>query len=177
VSLAFDAAGNPFIACSGHLGGPADFDLRLARWSGLVWELESVDSNGLVGLQPSLALDSTGQPWISYHDATLKLARAEAGSCSASNLRLASRDLSVTLYPGRVAAFTPGRTSAALPLDDGNDKEEPPFPLDTNLPGSAQDLLGGSDALVLYRLLGPGDFPEGNQVRLAKQAEGVALYF
>jgi hypothetical protein len=48
-----------------------------ARFSGGIWEFQTVDSAGDVGLYCSIDLNSLGQPAISYYDnsrADLKLA-------------------------------------------------------------------------------------------------------
>ncbi len=63
-SLALDSYDNPHIACSGH-SGP-----KYARWDGSAWQVENVDSDGPSGADTSLALDSSGNPRISYFDST-----------------------------------------------------------------------------------------------------------
>ncbi|MCK4444711.1 MAG: fibronectin type III domain-containing protein, partial [Thermoplasmata archaeon] len=45
-------------------------DLRYARWTGSAWNIETVDSLGIVGDHSSLALDSHDLPHIGYYDGT-----------------------------------------------------------------------------------------------------------
>jgi MYXO-CTERM domain-containing protein len=70
-SLALDSSGNPHISykyypdltyTNGHL--------KYASWNGSSWHTETVDSDGVVGGFTSLALDSSGNPHISYYDST-----------------------------------------------------------------------------------------------------------
>jgi hypothetical protein len=74
-SLALDAAGNPYISYWDVSGD----DLRMARHVGGSggncgtnndWWCETADDTGDVGRDTSLALDASGNPHISYHDAT-----------------------------------------------------------------------------------------------------------
>ena len=46
------------------------FFLRYCGVSDMAWTIETVDSNGIVGLYNSLALDSSDYPCISYYDET-----------------------------------------------------------------------------------------------------------
>jgi len=65
-SLALDAGGVPHIAW--HLGTPMTHfvhTLMYATYDGS-WQPEQVDSTGVVGEFPSLALDPGGRPYISY---------------------------------------------------------------------------------------------------------------
>jgi len=70
-SLAVDSYGSPHIA---YFAGDPMGDLRLASRDGSVWDIqdiETVDSDGVVGLFTSIALDpTTGDPRISYYDST-----------------------------------------------------------------------------------------------------------
>jgi len=79
-SLALDAAGNPHISYHGWYGFNKG-DLKYARWTGSAWDMQTVDSSGglgLIGWYTSLALDSAGNPHISYYawtNSALKYAR------------------------------------------------------------------------------------------------------
>lgn len=69
-SLALDGTGFPHIS---YYDDTTD-DLKYARWDGALetgsaWFIQTVDSAGRVGQYSSLALDSIGQPHISYYDA------------------------------------------------------------------------------------------------------------
>jgi len=65
-SIAVDSSGNPHIS---YYGGTTD-QLKYARWIDTIpgWSVETVDSDssGRVGRDSSLALDSSGNPHISY---------------------------------------------------------------------------------------------------------------
>ncbi len=53
-------------------------DLKYAKFNGTEWTLETVDTEGLVGVHTSMKLDSKGYPHIAYYDETwgrLKYAR------------------------------------------------------------------------------------------------------
>jgi len=72
-SLALDTLDNPHISYQGSASLWEDVskgDLKYARWTGSKWVTQTVDSEGLVGMYTSLALDSDGNPHISYYDAT-----------------------------------------------------------------------------------------------------------
>lgn len=68
-SLAFDdccgTAGNPAISYYDATNG----NLKYARWNGMEWEIETVDSVGLAGRYSSLAFHPFGFPAISYDEA------------------------------------------------------------------------------------------------------------
>jgi hypothetical protein len=71
-SLALDSEGLPHF-CHWRQG-----DLVIQHWDGSSWYCETVDSGGNVGCYPSLALDTSDHPHISYWDKTngdLKYAR------------------------------------------------------------------------------------------------------
>jgi len=71
-SLALDSLDNPHISYQGSasLWDVSKGDLKYARWTGSKWVTQIVDSEGAVGQYTSLALDSDGNPHISYYDAT-----------------------------------------------------------------------------------------------------------
>ena len=82
-AIAVDASGNPHIAYT-HVGWG---DLLYAYWDGKEWKFSDVDSrrkeNHYLGLGPSIAVDSTGNPHIAYFDTTktaVKYAWMEKGS-------------------------------------------------------------------------------------------------
>jgi hypothetical protein len=71
ISLAIAADGYPRI--NYLYKDDADFrsdSLKYARWTGWVWDIQTVDDAGGVGEHASLALDSDGHPHISYYDYT-----------------------------------------------------------------------------------------------------------
>lgn len=77
-SIALDSAGNPHISYCYETNDFSAGNLKYAHWTGSEWHIQTVDSFGLVGWSTSLALDSTGNPHISYYDYTngdLKYAR------------------------------------------------------------------------------------------------------
>jgi len=65
-SLELDQANMPYISYYDAANG----DLKLARFDGSVWIIQTVDSEGVTGQYSSLALDPMGCPHISYYDAT-----------------------------------------------------------------------------------------------------------
>lgn len=70
-SLTLDSNDNPHISYYHKTNG----DLKYANWNGSGWNVQTVDSEGDVGLDTSLTLDSNGNPHISYRgDTGLKYA-------------------------------------------------------------------------------------------------------
>jgi len=68
-SLVLDGADNPHISYQkSYTDNGYWFALRYARWNGTEWNLQTVDEDGEVGIENSLALDSSGNPQISYRD-------------------------------------------------------------------------------------------------------------
>jgi hypothetical protein len=63
-SLVLDSNGRPHISYYDYDNG----DLLYAQWDGVMWQIETVDSGGDVGLFTSLALDSSDRAHISYFD-------------------------------------------------------------------------------------------------------------
>ena len=77
-SLAFDGDDRPHISYWDH----EDRDLRYASWDGSVWQLETVDAAGAVGMSSSLVVDGQGNAHISYYDesnGSLKYAEEQSG--------------------------------------------------------------------------------------------------
>ena len=77
-SLAFDASGNPWVS---YQVGFAIFDLRVAHYVGSstptmacsgssAWTCTTVDVTNNVGTYSSIAFNASGNPWVSYYDAT-----------------------------------------------------------------------------------------------------------
>jgi hypothetical protein len=62
-SLSLDHNGNPIIS---FCALENCYYLKLAKWNGASWKIETVDSSENSGLYSSLALDSTGNPHICY---------------------------------------------------------------------------------------------------------------
>lgn len=80
-SLALDGAGQPQIAYAVYPDSGTRGALKLARWTGSGWSLQTIDTD--IGSldqagarQPALRIDSAGQPYVSYFDGgqVLKLA-------------------------------------------------------------------------------------------------------
>lgn len=68
VSLALDSSGNPHIAYN------AGHSLKYARWDGATWVRETIDGPGGsdIGLDASIALDSTDKPHMVYYNGVTK---------------------------------------------------------------------------------------------------------
>lgn len=86
VSLAIDPLGQPAVAYFDGTNG----DLKFARYDGISWNVQDVDSKNSVGLYPSLAFDRNGLAVITYYRKTtgdLKAAREQLdGSFVLSNI-------------------------------------------------------------------------------------------
>jgi hypothetical protein len=75
-SLALDSADNPYISYYDYTNS----DLKVARWTGSAWTIQTVDSAGDVGEYTAIALDSAGNPHISYYDTSNQDLKYAAGS-------------------------------------------------------------------------------------------------
>jgi hypothetical protein len=71
-SLALDSSGNPHISYQLNRENIAvqTQNLNYARWTGSAWDIQTVDQPGYTGFYPSLALDSSGNPHISYFNSS-----------------------------------------------------------------------------------------------------------
>ncbi|MCW4005464.1 MAG: BNR repeat-containing protein [Candidatus Bathyarchaeota archaeon] len=85
--MAVDAEGNPHISCycSAYVFPPGitEYELRYATKSNSTWVIQTVDSAGTVGQYTSIAVDSLGNPHVSYYDVThsnLKYARFDGAT-------------------------------------------------------------------------------------------------
>ena len=70
-SIDLDSHEYPHISYLDSSGLPPYQGLKHANWTGDVWAIETVDSDGDVGGHSSIALDSDDNPHISYYNATL----------------------------------------------------------------------------------------------------------
>ncbi len=164
VSLSVDSQGNPHISYNYFLdpnGAPVG-DLKYATRSGGVWTRQSIDTAGNVGEYTSIALDSQGNPHISYYDNTngnLKYARRSGGNWTVEtvettgnvgaysslaldaqdNPRIAYQDL--TTFRVRYASKSGGTWSLETPSGVG-----PVFPVQISLDLDSQ----GNPHLAYY---------------------------
>jgi len=65
--IAVESGGDVHMAWYSFIPG---FDLKYGYRSNVGWQIETVDSEGVVGGCPSLAVDANGHPHISYYDVT-----------------------------------------------------------------------------------------------------------
>lgn len=65
-SLALDGIGNAHISYQGRADGGGNGYLKYAGFNGSTWDIQTIDSEGNVGQQSSLALDGNGNAHISY---------------------------------------------------------------------------------------------------------------
>lgn len=73
-------------------------DLRYAKWDGISWNIETVDSSDDVGKFTSIALDSSDHPHISYFDATNEDLKYAYWTGSLWNVQTVDNDGSVGGY-------------------------------------------------------------------------------
>jgi hypothetical protein len=71
-SLAFDSSGNPAISYNYYNYSSKSTELKFAHYNGESWDITTVDSEGSVGRDTSLAFDASDNPAISYFDWTNK---------------------------------------------------------------------------------------------------------
>ena len=69
-SLRLDGAGRPHIVYFDDDDPPVNHALKYARYDGLDWQIETVDSEKEMWGTAQLALDGSGQPHITYSDVT-----------------------------------------------------------------------------------------------------------
>jgi hypothetical protein len=119
-SFYLDARGIPHVAYPDH----NDYDLRYARLENGNWTIETVDSDGWVGLHPSIVTDSDDMPHISYIDLTERLIRyatkkkqVEATiDIDPDTLNLGSRGKWITCYIELPAEYDPREINASTIL-------------------------------------------------------------
>lgn len=89
ISMALDSADLPHVSYyDGYFSGEAH-DLKYGHFDGSSWSTTLVDSPGQVGRGSAIALDSAGNPHISYYDETsvsLKYAHFDGSEWSVSTL-------------------------------------------------------------------------------------------
>jgi hypothetical protein len=108
-SLALDEADHPHISYFSYLSPDATANtLRYAHWDGTAWIIETVGGAGHAGFYPSLALDRSGQPHISYDS---------SASVGNSSLKYAHRDDTAWI----VETVVGGGISPSLALDENGD--------------------------------------------------------
>ena len=76
-------------------------DLKYARWTGSVWDIDRVNSTGSVGKYSSLALDNDNDPYIAYYNDSidgLRFASRSSGSWDKETVEQYSEESG--LYPG-----------------------------------------------------------------------------
>ena len=71
-SIAVDSSNNPHISYyeSSDVNYNTLRNLKYAKWTGSSWSFQTVDATGDVGTYCSIALDTRGNPNMSYYDAT-----------------------------------------------------------------------------------------------------------
>ena len=69
ISLALDGNDTPYVAFNSHSGGDYCLAATVKRFDGTAWERVGEDVSDK-GCYTSMALDSTGKPWVAYKDET-----------------------------------------------------------------------------------------------------------
>ena len=95
----------------GWLSEHADASKISADWMGRAWDLQTVDSDGEVGSDTSLVLDSANNPHVSYHDYTNRDLKYARWTGSTWNLQTVDG-------PGDVGGYT------SLALDSADDPQK-----------------------------------------------------
>jgi len=101
-SIALDSSGYAHISYYDETNG----DLKYARWNGIAWERQTVDSGGDVGTVTSIAIDSHDHPHISYCDETngdLKYATLADGAWEIQTVDGAGSGPNVIIYGSSLA--------------------------------------------------------------------------
>jgi len=68
ISMGLDGGDRPQIGYTDTVG--AVYNLKYAKWDGVMWNLENVDTSGDVGAWVSIAVDGSGYPHMTYLDGT-----------------------------------------------------------------------------------------------------------
>jgi hypothetical protein len=70
LSMTLDSSDHQHICYTeySYIDGEPDNNLKYAYFDGYGWNISTVDSEGYVGNEPSIAVDSLNRPYISYYD-------------------------------------------------------------------------------------------------------------
>ena len=85
-SLALDSKGNPHVAYYDYTYG----NLKYAKWTGIAWDIQTVDTGADVGLFASLKLDGNDRPHIAYYDNMLGDLKYAVGTITGPDISASS---------------------------------------------------------------------------------------
>ena len=115
-SMAFDSAGNPWMA---YYTGTTNTSLGVARYLGgatngtgcniNTWTCTEIETTNDVGNYPSIAFDITGNPWVSYYNTTsgdLEIARYLGGATTGTGCAINTWTCAAIHTTNDVGAFS-----------------------------------------------------------------------